>query len=128
MAMLLAMLAMPALGQQTAAGQLVEQQAVEQQKIAWLIDSVAALHDASFIRNGHAYDAAGAVAHLRLKLRFSGSRVKTAQDFINDCATSSSISGQRYSIRFSDGRTVDAATFLRGKLAQFNSRAIHAAH
>jgi hypothetical protein len=111
--MLFALSAMPAFGQQD----------VEQQKIAYLIDSVASLKDATFIRNGTAYDAAHAADHMRLKLRFAGSRVKTAEDFITFCATGSSMSGIKYSIRFNDGRTIDSATFLRGKLAEYVARA-----
>jgi Family of unknown function (DUF5329) len=110
--MLFALLATPAFGQQD----------VEQQKIAYLIDSVANLKDATFIRNGTAYDAAHAADHMRLKLRFAGSRVKTAEDFITFCATGSSMSGIKYSIRFSDGRTVDSATFLRGKLVEYEAK------
>jgi hypothetical protein len=107
--LLFGLLAVPAFGQQDA----------EQQKIAYLIDSVAALKDAAFIRNGTAYDAARAVDHMRLKLRFAGSRVKTAEDFITYCGTGSSISGIKYTIRFRDGRVVDSATFLLGKLAEY---------
>ena len=93
----------------------------EQQKIDYLIATVATLHGASFIRNGSAYDGAQAAAHMRLKLRFAGSRVKTAEDFIVYCATGSSVSGTRYSIRFADGHSIDAATFLRGRLAVFRT-------
>jgi hypothetical protein len=121
--LLLAVLVAPVLAQQTA-----EQSNVEQQKIGWLIGSVAALHDARFIRNGQAYDAARAADHLRLKLRFAGDRVKTAEEFINYCATRSSMSGRRYSIRFGDGRTVDAATFLRARLAAYPAAGLHDTH
>lgn len=104
----------PAFGQQ-----LVGQQSGEQQKIDYLIASVAALKDATFIRNGTSYDAEQAASHMRLKLRMAGGRVKTAEDFIVYCATGSSMSGIRYTIRFSDGRTVDAATFLRDRLVAY---------
>lgn len=110
--MLFALLVAPAFGQQD----------VEQQKIAYLIDAVASLKDASFIRNGTAYDAAHAAEHMRLKLRFSGSRVKTAEDFIAYCGTGSSMSGIQYTIRFRDGHSVDSASFLRGKLAEYEAR------
>ena len=114
------MLVAPAL-----AHRAVDQSTVEQQKIGWLIDSVAALHDARFIRNGQAYDAVRAADHLRLKLRYAGDRVKTAEDFIDCCATRSSVSGCRYSSRFTDGRTVDAATFLRDRLAAYPAAVLH---
>ena len=104
---LLCFLAAPAFGQQ----------AVERGKIEYLINSVAELHDAVFIRNGTVYDSVQAADHLRLKLRNAGSRVRTAEDFIVYCATGSSTSGEKYRIRFADGRVVDTAVFLREKLA-----------
>lgn len=109
---LFALLAMPVFGQQN----------IEQQKIAYLIDSVATLQGATFIRNGTAYDAAHAADHMRLKLRFSGSRVKTAEDFIVYCGTGSSMSGVKYTIRFRDGHSVDSATFLHRRLAEYEAR------
>jgi hypothetical protein len=110
-AMLFALLVLPTFAQQD----------VEQKKITYLIDSVAALQSAIFIRNGTEYDAKRAADHMRLKLRFSGSRVKTAEDFITYCGTSSSMSGVKYTIRFRDGRVVDSATFLLGKLAEYET-------
>jgi hypothetical protein len=106
--LLLTFLAAPAFGQQ---------QAMERGKIEYLINSVAELHDAVFIRNGTVYDSKQAADHLRLKLRNARSRVRTAEDFIAYCATASSTSGEKYRIRFADGRIVDTAVFLREKLA-----------
>ncbi|MFC5437862.1 DUF5329 family protein [Rhodanobacter umsongensis] len=114
----LALLALPASAQQD----------VERQKIAYLIESVATLQGATFIRNGTEYDAKRAADHMRLKLRFAGSRVKTAEDFITCCGTGSSVSGIQYTIRFHDGRTIDAATFLHGKLAGYEARMASGAH
>jgi hypothetical protein len=94
-------------------------QDAEQAKIAYLIDSIAALHDGHFIRNGVEYDSAQAADHLRLKLRAAGSRVHTAAQFIVRCATGSSMSGQPYTIRFADGKVVEAAAFLRARLAMY---------
>jgi hypothetical protein len=95
------------------------QQDLERAKIDYLIDSIAKLHDAVFIRNGTDYTSAQAADHLRLKLRNAGTRVRTAEDFITRCATGSSASGEKYRIRFADGRVVDNAVFLRQKLAEF---------
>lgn len=116
--MLFTLLALPAFGQQD----------VERQKIAYLIDSVATLQGATFIRNGTEYDAARAADHMRLKLRFAGSRVKTAEDFITYCGTGSSISGIKYTIRFHDGHIIDSATFLHGKLAGYEARMASSTH
>jgi hypothetical protein len=96
--------------------------ALEAQKIEYLIGSIAGLTDAKFIRNDTAYDAAAAAAHLRLKLRTAGSRVKTAVDFISYCASVSSMSGRPYLIRFSDGSEVTAAAYLRAQLKDYESR------
>jgi len=94
----------------------------ESARIEYLLSSIAALPDAQFVRNGSAYDAKAAVEHLRSKLRYAGSRVKTAEDFIRYCASESSVSGKPYEIRFSDGRVVPAAAFLRQKLLQFDTQ------
>jgi hypothetical protein len=101
--------ATPALGQQE----------LERAKIEYLIDSIAQVHDAVFVRNGTDYTSAQAADHLRLKLRNAGARVRTAEDFITCCATGSSMSGEKYRIRFADGRVVDNAVFLREKLAEY---------
>ena len=99
------------------------QQAIEQRKIEYLIGAIAHLHDATFIRNGNEYDAGQAADHLRVKLRYAGSQVRTAEDFILYCATGSSTSGEKYRIRFADGRTVDTADLLRDKLAAYEEPA-----
>jgi hypothetical protein len=92
----------------------------ENARIEYLLAIVASLHDAEFIRNGTSYDSAAAVKHLRLKLRAADSRIKTAEDFIRYCASASSVSGRPYEIRFSDGRVVLSADFLRQKLMEFD--------
>jgi DNA polymerase III epsilon subunit-like protein len=93
----------------------------ESQKIDYLIDAIATLENAQFVRNGTAYDAKAAADHLRLKLKKAGSRVKSAEDFIRLCASASSMSGIPYRIRFSDGRVVTSEAFLRQKLAEFKA-------
>jgi hypothetical protein len=108
---LLALLAAPAFSQEGA----------ERAKIDYLIDSIAQLRDAVFIRNGTDYTSAQAADHLRLKLRNAGARVRSAEDFITCCATGSSASGEKYRIRFADGRVVDNAVFLRQRLAEFRT-------
>jgi hypothetical protein len=94
---------------------------IEDQKIAFLINSVAEMHDATFIRNGSEYDAKHAADHMRLKLRFAGDHVKTAEDFITCCATGSSMSGQPYTIKFADGRIVLSADFMHARLLEFQA-------
>lgn len=95
----------------------------EAQKIESLIQAVATLKDAQFIRNGSAYDAAAAADHLRTKLRKAGDRVKTADDFIRYCGSVSSMSGEPYQIRYADGHTVTSESFLRAKLKELEQPA-----
>ena len=95
--------------------------AIEDQRIAFLINSIAEMHDTTFIRNGSEYDAKHAADHLRLKLRFAGNQVQTAEDFIVCCGTGSSMSGQPYAIRFADGHIVRSADFLHAKLFEFHA-------
>src|SRR5262249_45642782 len=89
-------------------------------RIEYLIASVGSLPQAQFIRNGTAYDGKAAVDPLRLKLRFAGSRVRTAEDFIRYCATESSASGEPYRIRFADAHVVPSAQYLRQKLGEYD--------
>lgn len=102
-------LATPAIGQQD----------LEQRKIEYLINSIADLHGARFIRNGSAYDSKRAADHLRMKLQYARGRVNTAEDFITYCATGSSVTGGAYQIQFADGRIVATAVFLRERLAEY---------
>jgi hypothetical protein len=89
----------------------------EEQKIEALIRSVAELRGAVFIRNGSEYDAKAAADHLKTKRERAGSRVKTADDFIRLCGSTSSMSGRPYQIRFADGRVETSEAFLRARLA-----------
>jgi len=94
---------------------------IEDARIDYLLTAVGSLQDAQFIRNGKPYDSKAAIDHLRTKLRAAGSRVQTAEDFIRDCASESSISGKPYEIRFADGTVLLAADFLRQKLLEFDA-------
>jgi hypothetical protein len=91
----------------------------EPAKIRYLIGSIESLQGAIFIRNGEEYDARKATAHLRLKLKNAGDRVKTAEDFIRLCGSKSSVSGKPYQIRFSEGTTMDTEAFFRKRLKAF---------
>ncbi len=77
-----------------AVGTAYAQDPAEAAKIRHLIASVETLERAQFLRNGRAYDAKAAADHLRLKLKTTGSRVKTADDFIRLCGSKSSLSGE----------------------------------
>jgi hypothetical protein len=93
----------------------------EAQKIEALIQAVADLDGAAFIRNGSEYPAKAAADHLRLKWRNAGKRVKTAPDFIRYCASESSLSGKPYEIRLKDGRTVLSRDWLWTELKRMEA-------
>ena len=93
----------------------------EAQKIEALIQAVGALQGAVFIRNGSEHTPVEAAAHLRLKWRNAGKRVKTAPEFIQYCATGSSMSGRPYEIRLKDGRTVLARDWLWTELKRLEA-------
>jgi hypothetical protein len=95
----------------------------ESEKIQKLIAAIEDLEDAMFIRNGTAYPAADAAAHIRGKLKYAGNRIKTADQFIEHLATRSSQSGEPYLIRFQDGREVQSAEFLREELKRIQNEA-----
>jgi hypothetical protein len=94
----------------------------ELEKIERLIAVVAAQENARFIRNGSEYTAAAAAEHLRTKLSAAGSQVQTAEDFIDQIGSRSSVSGQEYQIRMGDGRTMTTREFLQHELAKLETK------
>ena len=77
----------------------------EAEKIEKLIVSVESLEGAVFIRNGSEYTAKDAGSHMRRKLKSAGSRITTAEQFIDHLGTKSSRSGEPYRMRLADGTT-----------------------
>jgi hypothetical protein len=92
---------------------------VATQEIEYLISSVESTHGVTFVRNGTSYDAKKAASHLRRKLNYAGSHVRTAEDFIRLCASKSSVSGKPYEVRFDDGRVMSSESYLTGLLAEY---------
>jgi len=88
----------------------------EKQKIESLISSIEHLKNAKFNRNGTLYDATTAAKHLRMKLNKAGDDIKTAQDFIDQIASKSSMTGQDYKIVYSDGKEILARKYFYDKL------------
>ena len=96
----------------------------EQARIDYLLHDVESASGMKFIRNGSEYDGAAAAKHLRMKLDYSGERLKTAEDFVKYCATESSLTHRKYLIRAADGTTTEAAVYFTAKLREFD-RAKH---
>ncbi len=82
-----------------------------------------------FYRNGSGYSAAQAQAHLRRKydaLAAMG-RIVTAEDFIEQAATRSSLSGEAYAIRCHTGPALTSDQWLRQALARYRLAAEYGA-
>ena len=92
----------------------------EQGRIDYLINSLGQLHNAVFIRNGTEYNSGAAQNHLRQKLRVAGERIQTAEQFIQYCASESSMSHKPYQIRFADGKSQNTADYFGGKLREYD--------
>jgi hypothetical protein len=93
-------------------------QMTEKQKIEYLIQSIEKLDGAKFYRNGDWHTPKEAADHLRLKLENAGSRIKTAQQFIDKLASESSMSGLSYKIKFKDGTVVESKVFFYQQLSK----------
>jgi Family of unknown function (DUF5329) len=85
----------------------VAAEGVEHQTIEALIESVAQLTDATFLRNGKSYPASSA---------------GSAEEFIDRVASFSSTTGTPYVIRFAEGREVSSAEYLRSELAKLRAK------
>jgi hypothetical protein len=72
-------------------------QAPAKDEIDHLLQYVAA-SSCTFMRNGSEYSADKAREHLADKYRFVGSRISTAEEFIQYLATKSSLSGEPYHV------------------------------
>ncbi len=89
------------------------------------IDALIAAVESSgitFIRNGSEHDAASAASHLRRKRAAAGDDIATAEQFIDELATKSSVSGEPYRVRLADGTEQDAAPWFRQLLAEQDAK------
>jgi hypothetical protein len=82
-----------------------------------------------FYRNGSWYDSKRAQAHLRDKYNYMVARdlIKTAEDFIEQAATKSSLSGIAYALKCSSAPVVASSLWLREVLARYRLTAAKAA-
>jgi len=94
----------------------------EKQKIDALINYVAQLKDAKFIRNGSEHTCKEAANHLKMKLKNAGDDIQTAKQFIQELASKSSLSGKPYEILLSNGKRVKSETFFLEKLKEIESK------
>ncbi len=96
--------------------------AIAQTEINYLLGSVEN-SACEFFRNGSWHDARSAAAHLRDKYEFLAreDRIQTAEDFIEQAATKSSLSGLPYQVRCSGEAAVTSNEWLRHVLARYRA-------
>jgi hypothetical protein len=75
-----------------------------------------------FIRNGKEYGPEEGRKHIQRKYEYARSRVKTAEDFIRDVASKSSMSGKPYKVRCND-QTMLCADWLGAELKRLRQEA-----
>ncbi len=75
-----------------------------------------------FIRNGSEYDGPAAAKHLSMKLKYAGERTQTAEQFIQYCASESSMTHRKYTVRLENSTTVDSATYFAGLLREWDQQ------
>jgi hypothetical protein len=88
----------------------------EQAKIDGLLSMIESAEGDVFIRNGSEHSAKDAAEHLRNKWKSAGNKIVTAEQFIDEIATKSSLTGEPYRIRRAGGAEILAGDYLRGKL------------
>ncbi|MDR0550008.1 MAG: DUF5329 family protein [Deltaproteobacteria bacterium] len=89
----------------------------EAQRVEKFLTALSQEKDLVFIRNGSEYPASRAVRHLRRKLKSSQDKLRTADEFIDQVASKSSLSGKPYLIRQKDGVKEEAGPYFHKLLA-----------
>lgn len=91
-------------------------EATEKKKIEALIKHIEEVKDAKFVRNGRENEPKKWAAYMRVKWDRAEAEVKTAKDFIDKCASTSSVSGKPYLVKFKDGKEQKLGDFLTAEL------------
>jgi hypothetical protein len=92
----------------------------ETERINQLLEHIGSLEGAVFIRNGEEHSPAEADEHLRRKWKAAGDQIATAEQFIDELAAESSLSGEPYVIRLPDGKETPSGEYLRQRLAEMD--------
>ena len=90
--------------------------AAEKKKIEALIKHIEEQKDAKFIRNGRENDSKTWAGYMKVKWKRAEAEVKTAKDFIEQCASTSSVSSKPYTIKFKDGKEQKLGDYLTAEL------------
>lgn len=92
-----------------------------EREVRLLIDAIAS-SNCDFNRNGRQHTAAEAAAHLELKYTRAGGHIDSADEFITQLASSSSLTGKPY-LMSCEGGTLPAGDWMIGALDQIRGNA-----
>lgn len=84
----------------------------EKKRTESLLSALGKQQNLTFTRNGTEYSAADAESHLRLKLRKTEKRLNTVEQFIDNVASKSSITGEEYYVKNANGAAIPANQYL----------------
>lgn len=84
----------------------------EDKRVNALLDALSVHHELVFIRNGDEHNVKEAVDHLKMKYDYAKDDLKTAEDFIEHCASRSSFSNKEYMVLYPDGKKETSSVFL----------------
>lgn len=76
----------------------------------------------TFIRNSSSYTSTEAAEHMNNKYQHFKADIKTAEDFIELCATKSIMSGKPYLIIDKQGNEIRTSEWLKAELAAYRGR------
>lgn len=94
-------------------------QALERARIDYLLERISN-SPYNFLRNGSRYTGRQTNTHFRWKYFLNRGRVKTAEEFINQVATRSKITGHPYWVQFADKRRHPLGALLLQELRSFD--------
>ena len=92
-----------------------------QAEIDYLIQSIQK-SDCAFIRNGKAHSSTEAIEHILKKYDHFKDKIKTAEDFIDYCASKSLLSKKSYQIKCPDQDVIESRLWFLEELKQFRSK------
>ncbi|TAL34475.1 MAG: hypothetical protein EPN93_12195 [Spirochaetes bacterium] len=87
-------------------------------EITYLLNTIETT-ECAFLRNDVSYSSKEAADHIRKKYDYFRDKIGSAEDFIELCASQSSMSGKPYMIKCGDSDAVPSRTWLKIKLDEF---------
>ena len=93
----------------------------ESEKIKFLLNELEKSNGKiKFIRNGEEFSSKEARNHMQRKLDYVGDKIKTVNEFIDQIATKSSMTGNKYYVVLEDGTKIESAIWLRNLLKKLD--------